>query len=82
MLSKARENILYTYKVNIPNVAYPNQNINTKIPHGSRDYVIVPDTVKTMFNFDIESIEKTHSTVNNIFRALLKKDSNSWIKGY
>ena len=33
-------------KVNMPNIAYPNQNIDTEMPHGSRDHVIVPDTVK------------------------------------
>ena len=31
-------------KVNIPNIAYPSQHIDIKIPHGSRDYVIMPDT--------------------------------------
>ena len=41
-------------KVNIPNIAHPNQHIEIEIPHGSRDYVIVPDTVKITFNLDIE----------------------------
>ena len=60
-------------KVNMPNIAYPNQHIDIEIPHGSRDHVIVPDTVKIAFNLDIESIDKTRSIVNNLGRALVRK---------
>ena len=60
-------------KVNMPNIAYPNQHIDIEIPHGSRDHVIVPDTVKITFNLDVESIDKTRSIVNNVGRALMKK---------
>ena len=31
-------------KVNISNLAYPSQYINTEIPHDSRDHFIVPNT--------------------------------------
>ena len=48
-------------KVNMPNIAYPNQHIDIEIPHGSRDYLIVPDTVKIAFNLDTESTDKAHS---------------------
>ena len=41
-------------KVNIPNIAYPSQHINIDIPHGSRDHVIIRDTVKITFNLHIE----------------------------
>ena len=41
----------------MPNIAYPNQHIDIEIPHGSRDHVIVPDTVKITFNLDIESTD-------------------------
>ena len=41
--------------------------------HGSRDHVIVPDTVKITFNLDIESTDKTRSIVNNVGRALVKE---------
>ena len=41
-------------KVNIPNIAHPNQHNDVEIPHGSRDHVIVPDTVKITLNLDIE----------------------------
>ena len=41
--------------VNMLNITYPNQHIDIEIPHGSRDHVIVPDTVKGTFNLDIES---------------------------
>ena len=35
--------------------------------------VIVPDTVKIMFNLDIKSTDKARSVVNNVGRALVKK---------
>ena len=60
-------------KVNIPKIAYPNQYNNIEILHSSRDHVIVPDTVKIMFNHDTESTDKTRSLVNNVGRALVKK---------
>ena len=58
-------------KVKMPNIAYPNQDIDTEIPHGSRDHVIVPDTVKITFDLDIESSDKVRSVVNNVGRALV-----------
>ena len=61
-------------KVIIPNIAYPNQYIDIEIPHGSIDHLIVPDTVKITFNLDITSIGKTRSVVNNVGRALVKKE--------
>ena len=57
----------------MPNIAYLNQHINIEIPHGSRDHVIVPDTIKITFNLDIESTGKACSVVNNVGRALVKK---------
>ena len=57
----------------MPNIAYPNQHIDNEIPLGSRDHVIVPDTVKITFNLDIESTERVHSVMNNVGRALVKK---------
>ena len=60
-------------KINMPNIAYPNQQIDIEIPHGSRDHVIVPDTVKITFNLDIESSDKVRSVVNHVGRALVKK---------
>ena len=61
-------------KVNIPNIAYPNQRTDIEIPHGSRDHVIVPDTVKITFNLDITSTGKACSVVKNVGRALVKKN--------
>ena len=58
-------------KVNMPNIAHPNQHINIEIPHGLRDHVIVPDTIKITFNLNIESTDKTRSIVNNVGRALV-----------
>ena len=60
-------------KVNIPNIAYPSQHIDIDIPHGSRDHVIKPDTVKITFNLDIESTDKARSVVNKVGRVLVKK---------
>ena len=60
-------------KVNMPNIAYPDQHIDIEIPHGSRDHVIIPDTVKITFNLDITSTDKARSVVNNLARALGKK---------
>ena len=60
-------------KVNMPNIAYPNQHNDIEIPHGSRDHVIVPDTVKITFNLDIESTYRARSVVSNVGRALVKK---------
>ena len=53
-------------RVNMPNIAYPNQHIDNEILHGSRDHVIVPDTLKITFNLDIESIDKTRSTAMGV----------------
>ena len=57
-------------KVNIPNIAYPREHIDIEILHGSRDHVIIPDTIKIAFNHDIESTDKTRpSVVNNVDRT-------------
>ena len=63
----------HTAKVNRPNIAYPNQHIDIKIPHGSRDHVIVPDTVKITFNLDNTSTDKARRVLSNVGRALVKK---------
>ena len=60
-------------KVNMPNIAYPNQNNNVEIWYGSRDHVIVPETVKITFKLDIELTDKTRIIVNNVGRALVRK---------
>ena len=60
-------------KVNIPNIAYPSQHTDTDIPHGSRDHVIIPETMKITFNLDITSTDKARSVVNNVGRALVKE---------
>ena len=60
-------------KVSIPNIAYQGQHIDIEILYGSRDHVIIPDTVKITFNLDIESTDKTRSVVSNVGQALAKK---------
>ena len=57
----------------MPNMAFPGQHINIEILHGSRDHVIVPDTVKITLNLDIESTDKARSVANNVGRTLVKK---------
>ena len=69
-LKGKRENIA---KANTPNIAYPTKHIDIEIPHGSRDHVIIPDTVKITFNLDIESTDKARNVVNNVGLALVKK---------
>ena len=58
-------------KVNMPNIAYTSQHNDIEIPHGSRDHVIIPDTVKITFNLDITSTDKARSVVSNIGSALV-----------
>ena len=48
-------------KANMKDIAYPNQQTDVEIPHGSKDHVILPDTVKITFDLDIESTEKARS---------------------
>ena len=60
-------------KVNIPNIAYQSQYIDIDIPHGSRDHVIIPNTIKITFNLDIESTDTARSVVNNVGRTMVKK---------
>ena len=62
-------------EANTPNIAYRTQHIDIGIPQGSRDHVIVPDTVKITFNLEIKSKDKERSIVNNDGRALVKKKS-------
>ena len=51
----------------------PNQHMDNETPTGSRDRGIFPDSVKTTFNLDIESIDKIRSISNHIDRTLVKK---------
>ena len=67
-------------KASMRNMAYPNNYINIKIPHVSRNHVIIPDIVKITFNFDIESTNKSRSVVNNVGRVLVKKGAVAWFK--
>ena len=60
-------------QVNMSNIASPGQHIDIEIPHGSRDHVIIPDTIKITFNLDTESTDKARGVVNNVGRALVKK---------
>ena len=60
-------------KVNVLNIAHPSQHIDIEITHGSKDHVIIPNTVKITFDLDITSTDKASSVVNNVGRALVKK---------
>ena len=51
----------YIIEVKITNTGYSNQHIGTEIKHGSSDHVVVPDTVKTMFNLTLT--QQTKHTV-------------------
>ena len=69
-LNGKREHIA---KVNIPSIAYPSQHIDTDIPHGSRDHVIIPDTMKISFNLNNTPTDNARSVVNSVDRGLDKK---------
>ena len=68
-------------KVNIPNIAYPNQHTDIEIPHGSIDDVIVTDTVEITFNLGIESSGKARNVVNKYRQgAGEEKCPHGWFK--
>ena len=75
-----KDKIEHIAKANTPNIAYPSQHIDIEIPHGSRDHVIVLDTIKILFNLEIKSTDKTSSVVNNVGRALVKRKSSYFIQ--
>ena len=52
-----REHIV---KINMSNMAYPNQHIDIETTHGSRDHVIMPNNAKIMFNLDSESTDNMY----------------------
>ena len=60
-------------KANMKDTAYPNQHIDIEIPRGSKDHIIVPDTVKITFDLDIESTDKARNVVNDVGWTLVKK---------
>ena len=72
-VSETKDKREHIAKVSMLNIAYPNQHNDIEILHGSRDHVIVPDTVKITFNLDIESSDNTRSVVSNVDRALVKE---------
>ena len=53
------------------NFAYPNLYIETKTPNDSKNHIVVPDTVKMMFNLDIEATEKARSIIKGIVNLFL-----------
>ena len=59
-------------KVNLPNLTYTNQHIDIEIPLGSRDHVIVSDTVKITLKV-LTLSQQTRSIFKNVGRALVKK---------
>ena len=60
---------------NTPSIAYPVEHFKIKIPKGSADHVIVPDTIRITFDLDLTSTDKTRSVVNDFGRTLVKKKS-------
>lgn len=49
------------------------QHIHIKTQKGSRNHAVASDIIKTTFNFDIESRDKTCSIIYNVGRALMEK---------
>ena len=60
-------------KANMKDIAYPNEHIDIEIPRGSKDHIIVSDTVKITSDLDIESTDKARNVVNDVGRTLVKK---------
>ena len=60
-------------KANMKDIAYPNEHIDIEIPRGSKDHIIVSDTVKITFDLDTESTDKARNVVNDVGRTLVKK---------
>ena len=60
-------------KVNIPNIAYLDQHIDTKIPHCLKDHVIVTKTIKITLNLDNE-LEQRKWSISE------EKGINSWFR--
>ena len=58
---------------NTPSIAYPVEHFKIKIPKGSADHVIVPDTIRITFDLDLTLTDKARSVVNNVGRTLVKK---------
>ena len=46
-----------------------------EIPHGSKDHVIVPNTIKITFHLDFESLDIARS-INSIIKEEI---TNAWI---
>ena len=63
----------HTAKLSIPNLSSQNEYINIEISHGLGDHVIASNSVKKMFNLNIESTGKIRSIVNNVNRVLMRK---------
>ena len=61
-------------------MSYPNERTDNEILYGSRNHIIVPNTVTITFNFDIELTDRKRSIVTNIGRTLIKKKL-SMLKG-
>ena len=61
--------------VNTPNIAYPGQNFKIITPQGSAYHVIVPDTLKITFDFELTSTDRTRSVANNVGKVLVKKSA-------
>ena len=49
------------------------QHFKIKIPKGSIDHVIVPNTLKITFDLDIESTDKALSIANNVGTTSVNK---------
>ena len=62
-------------KVNMRNIAYPNQHFDIEISHGSRDHVIVPDTVKILGSENIENSD-IYDTYKDLYLSAKERQEN------
>ena len=60
-------------------MAYPGQYFHIKIPQGSENRVIVPDTLKITFNLDITSTDKARNVCKQCGQSIgEKKGTHAW----
>ena len=54
-------------------MVYSKKHTDVEIPLGSRDHVIVPETVTITFNLNIEPKDKARSIVNDVGRPFVSE---------
>ena len=59
--------------LNMPDIASPGQTFKVEIPKGSKDSVIVKNTLWLTFDLELETKDKSPGIVNNVGRSIIAK---------